>query len=66
MQRIATTKSTNQGGNQMERQTTEFATLLKNGVIQKVGKSTVYQPKINFSDNRTKWYEDKLKKKADK
>lgn len=48
----------------MKTQTIQFATVTKNGVVQKVGKSTILQPKTNFKSGSIKWYEDK--KKADK
>lgn len=48
----------------MQKQTIEFATVVKNGVVQKVGKSTILQPKPNFKGGTVKWYEDK--KKANK
>ena len=47
----------------MQRYTTEFATVTKNGVVQKIGKSTITQPKTNFNGIGIKWYEDKLKQK---
>ena len=48
----------------MQKQTIQFATVIKNGVVQKVGKSTILQPKTNFKGGSIKWYEDK--KKVDK
>ena len=48
----------------MNTQTIQFATVTKNGEVQKVGKSTILQPKTNFKGDSIKWYEDK--KKADK
>ncbi len=48
----------------MHTQTIQFAVVTKNGVVQKVGKSTISQPKTNFKGGYIKWYEDK--KKADK
>lgn len=48
----------------MQKQTIQFATVIKNGVVQKVGKSIILQPKTNFKGGSIKWYEDK--KKADK
>ena len=48
----------------MHIQTIQFATVTKNGVVQKVGRSTIVQPKTNFKGGSIKWYEDK--KKADK
>ena len=49
----------------MHIQTIQFATVTKNGVVQKVGRSTIVQPKTNFKGGSIKWYEDKPKK-ADK
>lgn len=49
----------------MQIQTIEFATVVKNGVIQTIGRSTITQPKTNFKGGSIKWYEDKPKK-ADK
>lgn len=49
----------------MQIQTIEFATVVKNGVIQTIGRSTITQPKTNFKGSSIKWYEDKPKK-ADK
>lgn len=48
----------------MHTQTIQFATVTKNGVVQKVSRSTIVQPKTNFKGGSIKWYEDK--KKADK
>lgn len=47
----------------MQKQTTQFAVQTQNGVVQKVGKSTIYQPKTNYKGGQTKWYVDKPKKK---
>ena len=38
----------------MKNQTVSFATVKKNGVITKIGNSTVQQPKINFKGYRSK------------
>lgn len=48
----------------MKTQTIQFATVTQNGVVQKVGKSIILQPKTNFKGGSIKWYEDN--KKADK
>ena len=48
----------------MQTQIVQFAVQSKNGVIEKVGKSIIYQPKTNFKGGRIKWYEDKPKKKT--
>lgn len=46
----------------MQKQTVEFATVVKNGVVEKIGRSSVYVPKTNFKGGSIKWYEDKPKK----
>lgn len=45
-------------------QTTEFAVITNNNVVQRVGRSTICQPKIEFTGKKDgiKWYEDKIKK----
>ena len=48
----------------MQKQTIQFAVQSKNGVIEKVGKSNIYQSKINFKGGEIRWYEDKPKKKT--
>lgn len=48
----------------MQKQTMQFATVKKNGVIQTVGNSTILQPEINFKGGYIKWYEDKTKNKT--
>ena len=45
------------------RQTVEFATVVKDGVVQEVGKSAILQPKTKFQGGSIKWYQDKPKKK---
>lgn len=44
-------------------QTVEFAIVTKDNVVQQVGRSTIYQPKIEFTGKKDgiKWYEDKIK-----
>ena len=49
----------------MQKQTTQFTTVTKNGVIQKVENSVLYQPKTNFNNKGIKWYdESKLYKRT--
>ena len=48
----------------MQKQTVEFAVETKNGTVQRIGKSSIYQPKTNYNGKGTKWYEDKPKKKS--
>ena len=42
----------------MKNQTVSFATVKKNGVITKIGNSTVQQPKINFKGGFVKRFDD--------
>lgn len=54
------------GVKDMQKQTIQFATVTKNGVVQKVGKSTILQPTINYDGRSTKWFDDsKLIRKED-
>lgn len=46
----------------MQKQTIQFAVETKNGVVQRIGKSTIYQPKTNYKGQGIKWYKDKPKK----
>lgn len=39
----------------------EYATVRKNGVIQKIGNGTIYTPKTNFKGGSVKWAEDNKK-----
>lgn len=48
----------------MQKQTIQFAVQSKNGVVQRVGKSTILQPKTNFKGGTVKCYEDKPKQKT--
>ena len=49
----------------MKAQTIQYAVKTKNGVIEQVGKSILYHPKINYKEGQqTKWYQDKLKRKS--
>lgn len=45
----------------MEKQIIKFVVESKNGVVQRVGKSIILQPKTNFKGGSIKWYEDKPK-----
>lgn len=50
----------------MQKQTIQFATITKNGVVQRVGKSTIVQPAIKYDGRSTKWFDDsKLIRKED-
>lgn len=46
----------------MKTQTTQFAVKTKNGIVKKVGKSSILQPKTNFGGGSIRWYIDKPKK----
>lgn len=50
----------------MQTQTTEFATVVKDGIIQQIGKAVIEEPKTNFKgdSDSVKWYEDKPKKES--
>jgi hypothetical protein len=51
---------------QMKKSITEFAVETdKSGVIKRIGKSVVLQPRTHFCRERTKWFDDSklLKKK---
>lgn len=48
----------------MHKQTVEFAVETKNGVVQKIGRSSILQPKTDYNGKGIKWYEDKPKKKG--
>lgn len=50
-----------QGGENMQKQTVEFATKTVNGVVQTIGKSYILQPKTNYNGKSTKWLTDKPK-----
>lgn len=45
----------------MQKQTIEFAVTRKNGIITRVGRTGINQPKTNFKGGSVKWYEDKRK-----
>lgn len=48
----------------MNKQTRQFAVETKNGVVQRVGRSTIYQPKTNYKGKGVRWFDDsKLIKK---
>lgn len=48
----------------MKAQTIEFAVTKKGNVIERVGKSSIPQPKTNFSGGSIKWYQDKPRKES--
>lgn len=42
----------------MNKQEAQFAVETKNGVIQRIGKSAILQPKTNYQGKGTKWFDD--------
>lgn len=42
----------------MDDQTVAFATVSEKGVVTKVGKSTVLQPKLRFKGGSVRWFDD--------
>ena len=50
----------------METQTVTFTTVKKNGVITKIGRSTIMQPKPQFKGRDVKWFDDNKLMKANK
>lgn len=42
----------------MKKQSIQFATEIKKGVVTKIGRSTVFQPKTNFKGSSLKWFDD--------
>lgn len=54
------------GGIQMIKHEMQFAVVTKGGVVVQVGKSQIYQPKIDFKGGEVKWFDDTklIKKRA--
>lgn len=51
----------------MRTQTVTFSTVKENGVITKIGRSTIQQPKTNFKGGGSvKWFDDSKLLKANK
>lgn len=50
----------------VQKQTVEFAVKRDNGIITRVGRTGILQPKPNYKGNSdsVKWYEDKPKQKS--
>lgn len=42
----------------MKRQSADFITIVKNGVVSKVGKSYVNTPEVKFKGGKINWYDD--------
>lgn len=48
----------------MKKTTLQFATVTENGVVTKIGRSAILQPKTNFKGGSIPWFDDsKLLKK---
>lgn len=48
----------------MKKQTVQFVTTKKDGVVEHIGRSEILQPKIKYDGRKTKWFDDsKLIKK---
>lgn len=45
----------------MHRQTIEFAVTRKNGIITRIGRTGINQPKTNFKSGSVRFYEDRRK-----
>ena len=48
----------------MNKQTMQFAVETQNGVVQRIGKSAILQPKTNYKGKGTKWFDDSKLLKA--
>ena len=46
----------------MQKQTMQFAIQTDNGIVQKIGRSCINQPKTNYQGKGTNWHKDRLKK----
>lgn len=42
----------------MQKQTMQFAVETQNGVVQRIGRSAILQPKTNYKGKGTKWFDD--------
>lgn len=45
----------------MKKQTVQYASITKNGIVTKVGKSVILQPKTDFRGGSIKWHKDRPK-----
>lgn len=48
----------------MRKQTIEFATIHKNSIITRIGRTGINQPKTNFKGGSVRFYEDKRKQES--
>lgn len=44
----------------MKKQTVEFGVRIRKGIVQEVGTSTVFQPKVHYNGAGTKWFDDSV------
>lgn len=42
----------------MKKQTVKFVVETNNGIVNRIGKSTIMQPPINFKGGSVKWFDD--------
>lgn len=42
----------------MQKETIQFAVEMKNGVVQRIGKSSISKPKTNSKQKGVKWFDD--------
>ena len=50
----------------MKSQTMHFATVTKNKIVTKIGRSTIIQPKPNFKGGSIRWFDDSKLLKTNK
>lgn len=50
----------------MQTQTVEIATVVKDGVVERIGRSTTYHPPIIEQKREMQWFDDNKLIKADK
>lgn len=48
----------------MQKQTIEFATTRKDGIITRIGRTGINQPRTNFKGGSVRFYEDKPKQNS--
>lgn len=49
----------------MNKTTLQFATVTENNIVTQIGKSVIFQPKINFRGGSVKWVDDSKYLKKD-
>lgn len=48
----------------MQKQTVEFSVKSDDGIITRIGRTSISQPKTSFKGGSVKWYEDKPKRES--